>query len=34
MILFDYGVTLTAAELREVPTAEGLYDLVILKSAK
>jgi acyl carrier protein len=34
MILFDYRVTLTAAELRAVPTAEALYNLVILKSTK
>lgn len=34
MILFDHGVTLTAAELREVTTAQGLYDLVTMKSAK
>jgi len=34
MILFSYRVTLTAAELRGVATAQGLYELVVLKSAK
>ena len=34
MILFDYGVTLTAAELRAVSTVQALNDLVMLESAK
>jgi acyl carrier protein len=30
----DYGVVLTAADLRGVGTAQGLHDLVALKSGK
>lgn len=34
MVFIDYGVTLTTAELRGVTTAQGLYELIALKSAK